>query len=113
MDGAGVVYVADMGNDTIRRVTPAGVVTTLAGLVNSCGNVDGTGSEARFCLPGDVAVDGEGVVFVADTFQDTIRRVTPDGVVTTLAEFVFDELHGVAVDGAGLVYATLAAEDPR
>ena len=66
VDGAGNVYVADAGNHTIRKVTPAGVVTTLAGLAGSHGSADGTGSAARFYYPTGVAVDGAGNVYVAD-----------------------------------------------
>ena len=66
MDSAGNVYVADTGNHTIRKVTPAGVVTTLAGLAGSLGSADGTGSAARFNYPAGVAVDSAGNVYVAD-----------------------------------------------
>ena len=85
VDSAGNVYVADNDNDTIRKVTPAGVVTTLAGLAGSSGSADGTGSAARFNGPADVAVDSAGNVYVADQNNYTIRKVTPGGVVTTLA----------------------------
>jgi sugar lactone lactonase YvrE len=98
-DASGNVYVADTDSQTIRKITPGGVVTTLAGLgydsyytkdgsypaVGTTGSADGTGTAARFTYPEGVAVDGNGVVYVADTVNDTIRVVSPTGVVTTLA----------------------------
>ena len=126
VDGAGNLYVADQDNYTIRKVTPAGVVTTLAGLAGSSGTNDGTGSAARFNYPQGVAVDSAGNVYVADTSNSTIRRVTPVGttwVVRTLAGLSghpsgpfhdsadgtgsaarFSNPSGVAVDSAGNVY---------
>ena len=118
VDNAGNVFVADGGNNTIRKVTPAGVVTTLAGLAGSSGSADGAGSTARFYGPTGVAVDSAGNVFVADVGNDTIRRVTPAGVVTTLAGLAgssgsadatgsaarFNAPSGVAVDSAGNVF---------
>lgn len=85
VDAAGNVYVADTGNSTLRKITPAGVVTTLAGAAGSPGTADGTGSAARFYAPQGVAVDVEGGVYVADSVNNTIRKVTSAGVVTTLA----------------------------
>src|SRR6266704_426017 len=79
VDGAGNVYVGDSQNFTIRKVTPAGVVTTLAGLAGSFGSADGTGIEARFNSPNRVAMDSAGNVYVADTGNQTIRKVTPAG----------------------------------
>ena len=64
MDNAGNAYVADNGNQTIRKVTPGGVVTTLAGLAESWGSADGTGSVARFYMPRGVAVDSAGNLYV-------------------------------------------------
>ncbi|MBI4886328.1 MAG: hypothetical protein HY824_04495 [Acidobacteria bacterium] len=118
VDSAGVVYVSDSGNATIRKITPTGEVTTLAGVPGSNGNVDGTGSAARFDYPNGLAVAGNGTVYVTDTDQSTIRRITPGGDVTTLAgrpgvngsddgvgaEARFWAPTGVAVDGAGIVY---------
>src|SRR5207247_20831 len=84
-DSSGNVYVADSMNHTIRKITPAGVVTTLAGLAGSTGSDDGTGSAARFYGPYGVATDSSGNVYVADTSPPRRRTVIPAGVVTTLA----------------------------
>ncbi len=84
-DRAGNLFVADAGNHTIRKVAPDGAVTTLAGSAGNSGGADGTGGKARFSSPSDVAVDGAGNVIVADRGNHAIRKVTPSGVVTTLA----------------------------
>lgn len=106
VDGAGIVYVAD--STTIRKVTSMGVVTTLAGQADKFGDTDGTGTDARFSSPRGVAVDSAGNVYVADANNAAIRKVTPDGVVTTLAgrasDASFNQPSSVAVDGAGNVY---------
>ena len=125
VDTAGNLYVADAGNDTVRKMTPSGVVTTLAGLAGQVGSVDGTGSAARFGHPGGVAVDASGNVYVADTNNATIRRITPGGVVTTVAGLAgssgsvdgtgsaarFTSPGGVAVDGGGNVYVSDTGND--
>ena len=80
----GALLVADTGNHAIRRVTPDGRVTTLAG-DGSPGHADGRGPAARFNGPIGVAVDGTGRVLVADTYNDRIRAIAPDGSVTTIA----------------------------
>jgi hypothetical protein len=84
-DLQGNVYVADSGNHTIRKITPSGVVSTLAGFPGVIDFVDANGSAARFNHPNDVVVDAAGVVYVADSSNDAIRRITPDGTVTTVA----------------------------
>jgi sugar lactone lactonase YvrE len=85
VDSAGNVYVADSRNHTIRKVTADGVVTTLAGSAGTFGSADGTGAAANFNRPGNVAVDSAGNVYVTDTFNHTIRKVTPTGTTTTVA----------------------------
>jgi sugar lactone lactonase YvrE len=85
IDTAGNLYVADWGNSTIRRVTPAGVVTTRAGAAGQLGSNDGPGAAARFNQPSGVAVDSATNIYVADTYNHTIRQITPARVVTTLA----------------------------
>jgi sugar lactone lactonase YvrE len=85
VDASGNIFVADNGSDTIRKISPAADVSTIAGLANAQGSADGTNSDARFYRPQAVAVDSSGVVYVADTFNQAIRRISPAGVVTTLA----------------------------
>lgn len=84
VDSNGNAYVADTGNHTIRKVTASGVVTTLAGTAGQPGKADGRGAAARFDQPTGIAVDASGQVFVADTGNSTIRRITPDGQVSTV-----------------------------
>jgi sugar lactone lactonase YvrE len=117
-DNVGNVYVADTGNSTIRKITPAGVVTTLAGTARATGNTDGTGPAARFRNPSGVATDSAGNVYVADTDNHTIRKITPAGVVSTFAGAAggegstdgtgtaarFSHPEGVASDSADNVY---------
>ena len=85
VDGVGNVYVSDTFNHTIRVISPGGNVTTLAGSAGSSGSTDGTGDAARFSLPGGIAVDTGGNVYVADTSNHLIRRISSGGAVTTLA----------------------------
>ena len=107
-------------NYTIRKVTPAGLVSTLAGTAGLYGYADGTGSGARFNMPAALTIDGSGNIYVADANNYDVRLVSPAGVVTTLAgkpsvylggsadgtganaRFFYDQ--GIAVDAAGDVY---------
>jgi len=84
-DGAGNVYVGDFGNDTIRKITPQGVVTTLAGTAGVAGSADGTGPAASFNGPMGLTMDSTGNVYVADAGNYTIRKITAQGIVTTIA----------------------------
>jgi sugar lactone lactonase YvrE len=84
-DAAGNVYVADTGNSVIRRIAADGSVSTLAGLAGATGTTDGTGSAARFNMPNSIALGPDGDLYVADTENGLIRRVTTAGVVTTYA----------------------------
>jgi hypothetical protein len=85
VDASGNLYVADFGNNTIRKITPDGVVSTFAGTAGQAGSLDGTGAAARFNGPEGVAVGPSGNIYVADTVNETIRKITPDGVVSTFA----------------------------
>lgn len=117
VDSSGNVYVADTSSNRIRKIDTSGVVTTFAGS-STAGNADGTGSAAGFNAPAGVAVDSSGNVYVADTGNHSIRKITSAGVVTTIAgdgnaSFLdangtsakFSSPTGIAVDGNGtLVY---------
>src|SRR5438552_15159916 len=85
VDSAGNVYVADTSNLAVRKITSAGIVTTLAGLAGAGGFTDGTGSDARFGTLNGIAVDTAKNVYVTDGSYNTVRKITPAGVVTTLA----------------------------
>jgi sugar lactone lactonase YvrE len=118
LDSAGNLYVAD--NDTIRKITPAAVVTTFAGTAGVAGSVDGVGSAARFHGPAGLAVDSAGNIYVADNMNSTIRKITPGASVTTFAgtagvsgshdgtgsAATFVAPGGVTIDSAGNLYVT-------
>ena len=116
VDGAGNVFVADEDNSIVRKITSAGVVTTLAGTALAQGSADGAGAAASFRSPAGVAVDSAGNVFVADSNNSTIRKITSAGVITTLAGYgigsddgtgvaaSFANPFAVSVDGAGNVF---------
>ena len=85
VDKSGNLYVADTANEIIRKITPTGLVSTIAGGSGRSGTSDGTGADARFGRPSGIATDSSGNVYVSDTKNNTIRKITPAGVVTTLA----------------------------
>uniref|UniRef100_UPI00404B8A90 hypothetical protein n=1 Tax=Cephaloticoccus sp. TaxID=1985742 RepID=UPI00404B8A90 len=85
IDSTGNVYVADMGNSTLRKISAGGVVSTLAGLPTIDGLMDGAGSNAWFAEPEGLTLDSAGNIYVADTANAVLRKVTPEGLVTTLA----------------------------
>lgn len=118
VDAAGYVYVADSGNHAIRKISSGGVVQTLAGSSGSSGTADGTGTTARFNGPTGITVDAAGTVYVSDSNNNTIRKITPAGVVTTIGGTAgtvgnrdgigtaarFDRPAGLTVDAAGILY---------
>lgn len=115
-DGLGNLYVTGQSSRTVRKVTPAGDVTTIAGQYSASGSTDGTGSAARFVGPQGIALDPSGNLYVGD--DDVMRKVTPGGVVTTLAGMPasqglvdgtgaaarFNQIRNVVADTAGNVY---------
>ncbi len=84
VDHDGSVIVADFRNHAIRRILPDGTVTTIAG-GNGQGTLDGPAETARFNGPSDVAVDSQGSIYVAECWAHRIRKITTDGMVTTVA----------------------------
>ena len=109
VDHADNIYVSDSANDTVRKITPGGAVTTLAGLPGVAGNVDGDGRSARFSNPQGLTVDDRGNIYVADTDNNLIRKITPSGTVTTLPVITgavgqLNRPAGVAIDHAGNLY---------
>jgi streptogramin lyase len=121
VDAAGNVYVADNGNNLIRKVTPAGQVSTFAGS-GQAGSANGTGNAASFNSPFGIAVDAAGNVYVADSGNNLIRKITPSGSVSTIAgsgargakdatgtSASFNTPAGLAIDKSGNIY--VADED--
>src|ERR1039458_10000746 len=120
VDAAGNLFVTDFYNSTVRKITPAGMVSTVAGLPGVAGTNDCYGSNARFVLPHGIAVDRSGNLFVTDFgfgwTNGAIRKITPEGLVTTIAgsltasgtndgpggAALFDGPMGIVVDGDNL-----------
>jgi len=118
IDAGNNLYVADTGNQLIRKITTGAVVTTLAGTAGSIGSANGTGTAALFYNPNGLAVDANYNVYVADTSNNTVRKITSAGVVTTIAGYagsygsadgtgtaaLFYYPRGIAVDASGNVW---------
>lgn len=117
-DGAGNLFVADTGNALVRKIAPDGTVTTLAGTAGVRGSADGSGAAAQFNQPSGIAVAANGTLYVADTLNQTIRKITPEGFVSTWAglagvsgfadgagaDALFNQPTGLTLDGAGNLY---------
>lgn len=118
IDASGNLYVADTGGYTIRKIAADGTVSTLAGTFGSSGEADGTGAAARFQSPTGIALDSAGNLFVTDWSNHTIRKISPDRVVTTFAGLAgwsetrngsrtdarLSYPYGIAIDSAGNIY---------
>ena len=120
MDSSSDLYVSDYLNRLVRKVSNAGVVSTVAGgAAQLTGSADGTGATASFFNPAGIAMDSSGHLYVADSYNHRIRKISPEGVVSTLAgtvacynnflegtgataKFYFPT--GVAVDTSGNVF---------
>lgn len=120
LDTAGNVVVADSFNHVIRRISAAGVVSTIAGTYGQAGFADGTPNTAQFNDPCALTVDGQGDIFVADTLNFVVRKIDPRGLVTTVAGVPgqfgyvngsgstvrFGYLAGICLDSLGNIYVT-------
>jgi len=116
LDSVGNIYVADTYNNMIRKILPGGIVTTFAGKTSK-GSANGKGTEATFSHPVGITIDKKGNLYVADTGNNRIRKITPDGMVSVFAgsgqrgsangrdtTASFYRPYGVAADQMGNVY---------
>jgi sugar lactone lactonase YvrE len=118
-DGSGNVYLTDIANHVVLKVTSAGAISIFAGTVGVSGSSDGIGAAARLAWPLHLTTDAAGNVYVADSDSSTVRKITAGGSVTTLAGTPYkygdasgplpgelSEIKGIAVDASGAVYVT-------
>ncbi len=116
IDGANNIYICDVGNSKIRKITAAGVVSTIAGS-GSGGSADGPGSTATFYNNFGLCIDANGNLYVADSYNNKIRKILPDGTVSTytgtgtagmdnggLSTATFDRPHNICIDALGNFY---------
>ena len=123
IDASGNLYVSDTGNNTIRKITSAGVVTTIAGTAGSSGSTDAAGSSARFNSPYDIDIDAAGNLYIADRGNNSIRKLTLSGATYTASTIAgsagspgstdgtgsaarFNTPTGLAVDASGIIYVS-------
>ncbi len=116
IDATGNMYVSDVFNNKIRKITPAGLVSTFAGSTE--GDQDGTGSNAKFKNPRGIAIDASGIIYVADTGNNKIKKITTAGVVSTFVGSVAGDLNatgtnarlygpwGLVFDSSGTLYVS-------
>jgi hypothetical protein len=105
IDATGNFYVSDDGNRTVRKITPAGIVTTVAGQDGVRGTADGVGTSATFQAPGGISIDATGNIYIADWYEASVRKMTPDGAVTTFVPSgIIDGIQNLSVDATGNLY---------
>lgn len=111
VNDAGDVFFADPAGNTIRRVTSGGAVTVFAGAYNRRGSLDGMGAGASFSAPDALTFEPNGDLLVADASGRTLRRISPEGAVSTIAGQPYPDVYSVLVDGVGgaaLLWSTIA-----
>lgn len=119
IDASNNLYVADSADQLIRKITPGALVSTIAGSAGNSGYVDANGSNARFNWPSGITVDSSGNLYVADFYNNVIRKITPSGDVSTYAgsglqgyadgpalSAKFNEPAGVVADASGNIYVS-------
>ena len=116
-DSQNNLFVADRENDVIRKITPSGQVSTFAGIAGNVGYTNGNATVARFYKPTGLVVDSQGNLFVSDSRNYVIRKITPSDIVSTFAgngndgyvdgtanQAEFDNLRGLAIDAQNNIY---------